>query len=72
MGPSSEIAPPPPLPPPSGVAVQMTEGLCVAPALNSELVDAIFLQNVPSIIATHVLDPRPGDVVLDMCAAPGT
>jgi 16S rRNA C967 or C1407 C5-methylase (RsmB/RsmF family) len=30
-----------------------------------------ILQNLPSIICVHVLDPRPQDAVLDMCASPG-
>ena len=56
---------------PSGVAIQMTEAVYVAPSLNAELTDAIFLQNLPSIVASYVLDPQPGEIVLDMCAAPG-
>ncbi|MQL94599.1 hypothetical protein Taro_027259 [Colocasia esculenta] len=31
----------------------------------------IFLQNLPSIIAAHILDPHEGERILDMCAAPG-
>lgn len=30
-----------------------------------------MLQNLPSIICGHVLNPKPGEIVLDMCAAPG-
>lgn len=30
-----------------------------------------MLQNLPSIVCGHVLDPQPGDTVLDMCASPG-
>ena len=56
---------------PSGVAIQMTEAVYVAPSLNAELTDVIFLQNLPSIVASYVLDPQPGEIVLDMCAAPG-
>jgi len=55
----------------SGVAIQMPEALYEAPSLNAELTDAIFLQNLPSIVASHVLNPQPGEAVLDMCAAPG-
>jgi len=55
----------------SGVAIQMSEALYEAPSLNAELTDAIFLQNLPSIVASHVLNPQPGEAVLDMCAAPG-
>jgi 16S rRNA C967 or C1407 C5-methylase (RsmB/RsmF family) len=29
------------------------------------------LQNLPSVVAAHVLDAQPGMRVLDMCAAPG-
>eukprot|EP00210_Caulerpa_lentillifera_P001758 g1688.t1 len=30
-----------------------------------------MLQNLPSIVTAQVLDPKPGWIVLDMCAAPG-
>ncbi|CAF0913817.1 unnamed protein product [Brachionus calyciflorus] len=30
-----------------------------------------FPQNLPSIICARVLDPKPGQLILDMCAAPG-
>lgn len=30
-----------------------------------------LLQNLPSIVCGHVLDPQPGDNVIDLCAAPG-
>ncbi len=42
-----------------------------APPLNNTLPDLIFLQNLPSCVAAHVLDVAPGMRVLDMCAAPG-
>ena len=29
------------------------------------------MQNLPSLLCGHVLDPNPGDKILDMCAAPG-
>ena len=29
------------------------------------------MQNLPSLVCGHVLDPNPGDKILDMCAAPG-
>lgn len=56
---------------PSGVAVEMTDPLYVAPSLDLELQDVVFLQNLPSVITSHVLDPQAGETVLDMCAAPG-
>eukprot|EP00750_Incisomonas_marina_P009276 INCI15880.1.p1 GENE.INCI15880.1~~INCI15880.1.p1 ORF type:complete len:366 (+),score=68.04 INCI15880.1:989-2086(+) len=30
-----------------------------------------FAQNICSLVASHALAPKPGEVVLDMCAAPG-
>lgn len=30
-----------------------------------------MLQNLPSIVCGHVVNPKPGETVLDMCAAPG-
>ncbi|XP_071495613.1 tRNA (cytosine(72)-C(5))-methyltransferase NSUN6-like [Diadema antillarum] len=56
---------------PSGTAVVMTEPVFDCPSLNGVLPGQIFLQNLPSIVAGHVLSPRPGEAVLDMCAAPG-
>ena len=29
------------------------------------------MQNLPSVICGHVVDPNPGEKILDMCAAPG-
>ena len=55
-----------------GVAVEMTEPLFDSPPLSAEeLGDIGFLQNLPSILTSHVLAPQPGDTVLDMCASPG-
>ena len=31
----------------------------------------VYLQNLPSAAVAHVLGPRPGERILDMCAAPG-
>ena len=31
----------------------------------------IYLQNLPSILAVDLLNPEPGERILDMCAAPG-
>ena len=31
-----------------------------------------FPQNLPSVIVGHLMDVGQGDLVLDMCAAPGT
>ena len=55
----------------AGVGVLMTEPSYVAPSLADLARDVTFPQNLPSIVCVHVLDPQPGDLVLDMCAAPG-
>jgi len=42
------------------------------PSLNSaDLPPSLMLQNFPSILAVDRLDPKPGERILDMCAAPG-
>ena len=52
--------------------MEMTDPLYDCPSLNPEdLKDFGFLQNLPSIVVGHVLDPQPHESVLDMCAAPG-
>ncbi|VDI01025.1 Hypothetical predicted protein [Mytilus galloprovincialis] len=55
----------------SGIGVLMTEPLYEAPSLSGTCVDMIFPQNLPSIVCSHILDPQPGETILDMCAAPG-
>ncbi|KAL5496948.1 hypothetical protein EMCRGX_G013328 [Ephydatia muelleri] len=54
-----------------GTAIKMVDPLYAAPSLNAELSDVVFIQNLPSIVASHVLDPQPGETILDMCASPG-
>ncbi|GLV35936.1 uncharacterized protein CBL_09846 [Carabus blaptoides fortunei] len=58
---------------PSGVAVEITYNVSGCPTLDEHWcpVGAMLLQNIPSIVCGHVLSPAPGEVVLDMCAAPG-
>jgi len=53
-----------------GVKVSRTVGPRLPP-LNGLMNGKILMQNIPSIVVPNVLDPRPGDVVLDMCSAPG-
>ena len=53
------------------MAVEMTSAKYVAPAFTDEIRQITFPQNLPSIVASHVLNPQPGEMVLDMCAAPG-
>lgn len=54
-----------------GVAVDMSNRVFQLPSFNDLLEGEIFLQNLPSIVAAHVLDPQQGERILDMCAAPG-
>ena len=54
-----------------GLAVEVSEGIWRRPALNGVLEDEMMVQSLPSLLTTHVLGPRPGEHVLDMCAAPG-
>lgn len=49
----------------------MTFPLFSCPSLSGVLPDLLFLQNLPSVVVGHVLDPQPGEIILDMCAAPG-
>ncbi|EDW79470.2 uncharacterized protein Dwil_GK20395 [Drosophila willistoni] len=56
---------------PSGIAIQMQSTVSGVPSLG-DLSDAYgLLQNLPSMVCVRVLNPQPGDRVLDMCAAPG-
>jgi len=57
-----------------GVAVRMTHPVFKAPS-TAELPEwkagLVYPQSLPSIIASRVFDPQPGEVIVDMCAAPG-
>lgn len=55
----------------SGLGVDMTDRVFRLSSFNDVLKGDIFLQNLPSIITAHVLDPQEGERILDMCAAPG-
>ncbi|XP_069504689.1 tRNA (cytosine(72)-C(5))-methyltransferase NSUN6 [Ambystoma mexicanum] len=54
-----------------GLGVKMTEPVYLSPSFDSVLPSYLFLQNLPSVIVGHVLNPEPGERILDMCAAPG-
>ncbi|KAF8046581.1 hypothetical protein N665_3606s0008 [Sinapis alba] len=56
---------------PHGVAVDLSNRVFRLPSFHNVLEGEIFLQNLPSIVAAHALDPQKGERVLDMCAAPG-
>ena len=49
----------------------MDSSIYHCPSLSDVPADLVFPQNLPSIVCGHVLDPQPGEKVLDMCAAPG-
>uniref|UniRef100_A0A3B3HK17 NOP2/Sun RNA methyltransferase 6 n=1 Tax=Oryzias latipes TaxID=8090 RepID=A0A3B3HK17_ORYLA len=55
----------------SSVGVRMVEPLYRSPSFDGVLPSLAFLQNFPSVVVGHVLGPRPGERILDMCAAPG-
>lgn len=54
-----------------GVGVDMKDRVYELHSFHNVLEGEIFLQNLPSIIAAHALDPQKGERILDMCAAPG-
>ncbi|XP_075068031.1 tRNA (cytosine(72)-C(5))-methyltransferase NSUN6 [Mixophyes fleayi] len=54
-----------------GKGIRMTEPVYLSPSFDNVLPGNIFLQNLPSAVVSHVLNPQPGERVLDMCAAPG-
>nr|XP_012214563.1 PREDICTED: putative methyltransferase NSUN6 [Linepithema humile] len=59
---------------PRGIAIIMTDVISRVPQLNvndESLRPHALLQNLPSIICSLVLNPQPGETILDMCAAPG-
>lgn len=58
----------------SGVAIIMTDVISRVPQLNvnnESLRPHVLLQNLPSIVCSLILNPQPGETILDMCAAPG-
>eukprot|EP01018_Ginkgo_biloba_P025945 Gb_41300 [translate_table: standard] len=54
-----------------GIAIKMVDKIYRLPPFHGVLKGEIFLQNLPSIVTAHVLDPKPGERILDLCAAPG-
>ncbi|EDL78747.1 NOL1/NOP2/Sun domain family, member 6 (predicted) [Rattus norvegicus] len=59
------------LPDLKGIGIRMTEPIYLSPSFDNVLSGYIFLQNLPSTVVAHVLDPQPGEKILDLCAAPG-
>ncbi len=57
-----------------GIAVYMIHTFYKIPSireLRSYNLGLIYPQSLPSMVAVKVLDPQPGETVIDMCAAPG-
>uniref|UniRef100_A0A8B9URY8 NOP2/Sun RNA methyltransferase 6 n=1 Tax=Anas zonorhyncha TaxID=75864 RepID=A0A8B9URY8_9AVES len=48
--------------PVNGMGIRMIEPVYLSPS---------FDNNLPSVVVSHVLNPQPGERILDMCAAPG-
>lgn len=56
---------------PTGLAVSVKEPIFDAPSFGSCHSELLFLQNLPSVLCSHILNPDKHAQVLDMCAAPG-
>ncbi len=57
-----------------GIAVRVVESLYKAPQTRElpEFKEGFFYeQSLPAMLATKILEPKPGETVVDMCAAPG-
>ncbi|CAB9499386.1 Putative methyltransferase NSUN6 [Seminavis robusta] len=57
-----------------GVGIRMTPHARVGPMLppiSGILPSKVYFQNLPSVLVARALDPKPGHVIIDMCAAPG-
>ncbi len=57
-----------------GLAVRVDRPVYRAPKVRATRAHArgwIYSQGLPSILAVEALDPRPGESVIDLCAAPG-
>ena len=53
------------------MAIKVVNKLFHNPSFSMLDREVFFAQNLPSTLVSHNLGPRPGDIVLDMCAAPG-
>jgi 16S rRNA C967 or C1407 C5-methylase (RsmB/RsmF family) len=54
-----------------GMAVKMQATEFSRPAMHGILDNLLMVQSLPSLLVSHILAPRPGERVLDMCASPG-
>jgi 16S rRNA C967 or C1407 C5-methylase (RsmB/RsmF family) len=58
----------------TGTAVEMIDPLFVTPSFNHITVThgrEFFIQNLSSMIASHLLNPQPNETIIDLCGAPG-
>ena len=55
----------------SGVGIEMTDRVFKLAPCHDIPRGSGMLQNLPSTVVAHVLNPSPGARVLDMCASPG-
>ena len=54
-----------------GIGVEMTDRVFQLAPCHDLPAGLGMLQNLPSAVVAHVLNPSPGSTVLDMCASPG-
>jgi 16S rRNA (cytosine967-C5)-methyltransferase len=57
-----------------GIAVDITHSMYALPHLRETKVyekGLFYSQSLPAILTSKVLDPRPGETIIDMNAAPG-
>ncbi|XP_063159616.1 tRNA (cytosine(72)-C(5))-methyltransferase NSUN6 [Candoia aspera] len=54
-----------------GLGIKMTEPIYCSLSFDNMLSSYVFLQNLPSSIVSYIVNPQPGQRILDMCAAPG-
>lgn len=57
-----------------GIAVEVTDSVYYIPTLRESRefeLGYIYPQSLPAMITSRILDPRPGEEIIDICAAPG-
>lgn len=58
-----------------GIAVKVTHPLYKLPSMEDlEIIGGkgiLYPQSLPSILTSRIVDPKPNEIIIDMCAAPG-
>ncbi|MCD6513506.1 MAG: RsmB/NOP family class I SAM-dependent RNA methyltransferase [Candidatus Odinarchaeota archaeon] len=57
-----------------GIAVEVTQSIYRTPNLRDleEYYKGLYFpQSLPAILVSYILDPKPNDIIVDVCAAPG-